>query len=628
MLQILLAIYAHLRAFCGLQRSTKRCLRYIDLSGPMSNTQSPVQPPSSEELVEFWCEKGLDVQEEFKQTYDSICVSHGVMSRSTLLEIMHDTHTCMKGKINRDIDDNNAFLVFDDLLLDLIQLLWRDTATTRDGARTLDIQDENVSGCVYAKVRALFDWYSEEQRKFCVYAFKILVEEEQKRQQTAADRDGVSDGLRHLLFKMARASGECIARRVEVFAELLHRTYIHVKERNRNGDGNSLTGDSVSVSELSIPRWVVSKFEKQLKRKLWEKLQTPIEQLIEETLVKNYRSGDTMGHSQQSEDGEVGLRRRHGGNTTSGSDTTNTHTPTLPPPLSVVRACGILLHQSMRWVDERKEKTFKSVFLEPAKMYFRAVGDKYGEQDVDTHAANTYTCVLMACLGVSLPRTFHVDDEWAAAPDFVSARMPDLPAVWDPKNEGKSWQTCVKTHIHTHKPALGVPAESLPPRDTYTVLGLHTPHRRPWVIANEILKGGGNAKRTRAYVDRFSEPFQGRREFFESLVNYLCFGDTAGCRRHVETIISYMVDQEKRSGLAFHVSEPVWDTILRMLTGDGDGNHPSDTQTTGKEKIETETDETPLEWLFDENWRLRLDRGVALLQLVGVVKVGYAVMAE
>jgi len=61
-----------------------------------------------------------------------------------------------------------------------------------------------------------------------------------------------------------------------------------------------------------------------------------------------------------------------------------------------------LLEAAQDVVDELKDKAFASVFTEPTKMYYRAVGDATMEGDVDVHGANTYLALLLASLGVRL----------------------------------------------------------------------------------------------------------------------------------------------------------------------------------------------------------------------------------
>jgi len=63
-----------------------------------------------------------------------------------------------------------------------------------------------------------------------------------------------------------------------------------------------------------------------------------------------------------------------------------------------------LLEAAQDVVDELKDKAFASVFTEPTKMYYRAVGDATMEGDVDVHGANTYLALLLASLGVRLAR--------------------------------------------------------------------------------------------------------------------------------------------------------------------------------------------------------------------------------
>ena len=61
--------------------------------------------------------------------------------------------------------------------------------------------------------------------------------------------------------------------------------------------------------------------------------------------------------------------------------------------------------------DIKEDKALKATFLEPTKMYFRAVNDHIMEGDVDIHGSNTYLAILLATLGVKLSRTPVLNDE-------------------------------------------------------------------------------------------------------------------------------------------------------------------------------------------------------------------------
>ena len=71
----------------------------------------------------------------------------------------------------------------------------------------------------------------------------------------------------------------------------------------------------------------------------------------------------------------------------------------------------ILFDAAMIPIDDIKDKALRATFLEPTKMYFRAVNDDIMEGDVDIHGSNTYLAILLATLGVKLSRTPVLNDE-------------------------------------------------------------------------------------------------------------------------------------------------------------------------------------------------------------------------
>lgn len=62
-------------------------------------------------------------------------------------------------------------------------------------------------------------------------------------------------------------------------------------------------------------------------------------------------------------------------------------------------------------IDSIKEKALRSVFEEPTKLYFNCVGDHTMEGDTVVHGSNTYLALLMATLGIRLPRTPLLSDD-------------------------------------------------------------------------------------------------------------------------------------------------------------------------------------------------------------------------
>mmetsp|Transcript_38189 Transcript_38189/g.90038 ORF Transcript_38189/g.90038 Transcript_38189/m.90038 type:complete len:479 (-) Transcript_38189:296-1732(-) len=99
-------------------------------------------------------------------------------------------------------------------------------------------------------------------------------------------------------------------------------------------------------------------------------------------------------------------------------------------------------------IDERKTQALHTVFLEPTLAYARSVYDSVMEGDVDVHGANTYLAVLLATLGVRLPRQALLHDEVKAVVNFLDAdltftdsrghRRPLLPSLWHSENLGRA----------------------------------------------------------------------------------------------------------------------------------------------------------------------------------------------
>lgn len=95
----------------------------------------------------------------------------------------------------------------------------------------------------------------------------------------------------------------------------------------------------------------------------------------------------------------------------------------------------------MDLVEETKDKAFKSIFLEPTKMYFRAVRDSVMEGDVEVHGANVYLTILLATLGVQLNRRPYMSDEVKGIADFLAAGMDEsVTALWKEENFGHDWE--------------------------------------------------------------------------------------------------------------------------------------------------------------------------------------------
>eukprot|EP01012_Entosiphon_sulcatum_P005761 TRINITY_DN12624_c0_g1_i2.p1 TRINITY_DN12624_c0_g1~~TRINITY_DN12624_c0_g1_i2.p1 ORF type:complete len:380 (-),score=72.56 TRINITY_DN12624_c0_g1_i2:57-1196(-) len=104
---------------------------------------------------------------------------------------------------------------------------------------------------------------------------------------------------------------------------------------------------------------------------------------------------------------------------------------------TVEAAVSHLREVAVSYLDELKEKAFASTFLEPTKAHFRAIGDSVMEGDVDVHGANTYAAVLLAALGVRLPRVPLLGDEAKGIVDFEAAS--GFPDFWKDENFGRAY---------------------------------------------------------------------------------------------------------------------------------------------------------------------------------------------
>ena len=55
------------------------------------------------------------------------------------------------------------------------------------------------------------------------------------------------------------------------------------------------------------------------------------------------------------------------------------------------------------YLDDHKERAFKSSFMEPARFYYHAIGDESGRDHVNVHGLNWHLVLLLATMGVQLP---------------------------------------------------------------------------------------------------------------------------------------------------------------------------------------------------------------------------------
>lgn len=62
------------------------------------------------------------------------------------------------------------------------------------------------------------------------------------------------------------------------------------------------------------------------------------------------------------------------------------------------------------YLDDHKERAFKSAFIEPARFYFHSVRDSFGRDHVNVHGLNWYLALVHATLGVQVPHLPDYDD--------------------------------------------------------------------------------------------------------------------------------------------------------------------------------------------------------------------------
>ena len=167
-------------------------------------------------------------------------------------------------------------------------------------------------------------------------------------------------------------------------------------------------------------------------------------------------------------------------------------------------------------IDEMKEIAFKSVFLEPTKMYFRAVGDHTMEGDVEVHGSNTYLAILLATLGVKLPRIPLLDDGSKGVAAFADALHSDhLEGLWDLKNKGKSWELVLGDDTIHYHPVVN----KWIPSNRFYVDG-----RSAGTIAKNCLRKKEFHLKIKPYLEAFAAHFT-MSEAAERLCNYYLYQD-------------------------------------------------------------------------------------------------------
>eukprot|EP01036_Dinobryon_divergens_P030268 gene30268-39488_t len=112
---------------------------------------------------------------------------------------------------------------------------------------------------------------------------------------------------------------------------------------------------------------------------------------------------------------------------------------------------GYLSNKCVDFIEEIKENAFRSVFLEPAMMYFDAVRDHTASGDVDVHGSNLYLAVLQATTGIIIPRMPLWEDDCKGCADSASTGLNDLiglvqypgDAMKPGGNIGKAYRTVI-----------------------------------------------------------------------------------------------------------------------------------------------------------------------------------------
>lgn len=82
------------------------------------------------------------------------------------------------------------------------------------------------------------------------------------------------------------------------------------------------------------------------------------------------------------------------------------------------------------YIDEHKLRAFESSCTQPARLYFTAVGDRWGERDMDVHGVSWYVeVVARGGLGMAMPILIDVDDSQAKA--FCDHWAALKPSAWE-----------------------------------------------------------------------------------------------------------------------------------------------------------------------------------------------------
>jgi len=160
-----------------------------------------------------------------------------------------------------------------------------------------------------------------------------------------------------------------------------------------------------------------------------------------------------------------------------------------------------LWEAAFAFADDWKEKAFTTVFLEPAKMYYTACGEKDLTDNVEVHGSSVYLAILLSTLGVQCPRLpFLLDPDPISVISFLDALdEKQVHELWLVENLGKDFRSIaacreprVNGRISNH-------------RSSFIFHG-----RQPWQVANNAVDPEGPKERRlqlRPYLEQFTRYF-------------------------------------------------------------------------------------------------------------------------
>lgn len=218
------------------------------------------------------------------------------------------------------------------------------------------------------------------------------------------------------------------------------------------------------------------------------------------------------------------------------------------------------------YLDEHKERAWKSAFEEPARFYFKCVGDDCGHSHVNVHGLNWYLTFLSAGLSFAMPIIPDEDDQWHyGLVDFWAGLKPE---AWDyfsdPSNFGKEYTgiTALKSGGKGKWVAKHVSSDGSWPAGQHDI-------KPPRKLRSLIEKGGGSSRpNLKLYAERFAHFFT--RDFFVKrcfeALNAEMKPEHAGFRRAAETLYhEYRIAHGIEDGTLL---EHVYDDMMTTLDVD------------------------------------------------------------